>query len=154
MDVEAVLDDGCQLDLEGVVIDGLAAGDVNLQRGWFRPGEIANGNGAQPQGANDLLQVRGHAGVVGHRMGDREDVLLCLGAQRAVMFVGDGVEQGADARAVVVQSEIRGREQRRHLSSTLIEVGQDPDEVACFLGIGGDQHLLFEQAKQMGGKWP
>ena len=58
MDVEAVFDDGRQLHLEGVVIDGLVARDVGLQSGGLGASEIADRNRAQPQRAHDLLQVR------------------------------------------------------------------------------------------------
>ena len=62
--------------------------------------QVADSNGSQPQSAHDLLKVRGKVGVVGNRLGDRNDVLLGLRAQCAVVLVGDGVEQRADDPAI------------------------------------------------------
>jgi hypothetical protein len=64
VDVEAVLDDGRQLDLEGVVVHRLVARDVDLQRGRFGSSQIADSNRSQPQRADDFLQVRRKLGVV------------------------------------------------------------------------------------------
>ena len=146
MDVEAVLDDGGQLDLEGVVVHRLATGDVQLQRGGLRTGEVADGNRAQPQRADDFLQVWRNAGVVVPRFLHRDDVLLCLFAQRAMVLVGNRFEQRADARGVIVQPEVGGGEHRHGFATALVEVGEDADQVARFLRVGGDEHLFFEQA--------
>ena len=149
MDVEAVLDDGGQLDLEGVVIYRLATGDVQLQCGGIGSGEVAHGNRAQPQCADDFLQVWRNAGVVVPRLLHRDDVLLRLLAQRAVVLVGDGFEQRADPRGVVVQPEVGGGEHGHGLATALVEVGEDADQIARFLRVGGDEHLFFEQAQQV-----
>ena len=88
MNVEAVLDNGRQFDLKGIDIYRLAAGDVHLQRGRIGPGKIADGDGAQPQCAQDFLQVWGKVAVVVHRLRHRNDVVLRFFAQGAVVFVG------------------------------------------------------------------
>ena len=97
MDIEAVLDDGGQLNLKGVVVDGLVSRDVGLKSGGFRPGKIAHGNRTQPQRAQNFLQVGGEAGVHRHGLGDRNNVLLRLGAQGAMVLIRHRVEQCADA---------------------------------------------------------
>jgi hypothetical protein len=58
VDVETVLNNGRQFDLKSIVIHRLIAGDVQLQRGRLRSGEVAHGNRAKPQRADDFLQVR------------------------------------------------------------------------------------------------
>ena len=149
VDVEAVFNNRCQLHIEGVVIDGLAARDINLQGLRFRTGEVANGHGAQPHGTHDLLQVGCQSCVLTDRFGHRDNVLLRLGPQRAVMLVGHRVQQRTDARGVVIQPEVSSGEHRRGLATALIEVCKDANHVARFLRVRGDEHLLFQQAKQM-----
>ena len=89
------------------------------------------------------------AGVVVPRFLHRDDVLLRLLAQRAVVLVGDGFEQRADARGIVVQPEVSGSEHRHGLAPALVDIGEDADQVAGFLRIGGDENLFFEQAQQV-----
>ena len=120
-----------------------------MQRGGIGSGEVAHGNRAQPQCADDFLQVWRDAGVVVPRLLHRDDVLLRLLAQRAMVLVGDGFEQRADARGVVVQPEVGGGEHGHGLATALVEVGEDADQVARFLRVGGDEHLFFEQAQQV-----
>ena len=96
VDVKAVLDDGPQLDLERVVVDDFVARNVDLQRGWLRTSQVTDSNGSQPQRAHNLLKVWGKVGMVGHRFGDRNDILLSLRAQGAVVLVGDRIEQRTD----------------------------------------------------------
>ena len=98
--------------------------------------------------------MRDKVGVIGYRLGDRNNVLLGLRTQRTVMLVGDGVEQRADTRSIVIKSEVRSREHRCHFTAALVEVGEDANHVARFLRVGGNQHLFFKQAQQMRRKRP
>ena len=88
VNVEAVLNNRRQFHTEGVVIDGLVARDVHLQGLRLCTGQVADGDGTQPQGTDDLLQVGCQSCVLADRLGHGDDVLLRLGPQRAVMLVG------------------------------------------------------------------
>jgi hypothetical protein len=92
--------------------------------------------------------------VVVHRLGDRDDVVLGLLAQGAVVLVGDGIQQRADARGIVIQPEVSGREHGHGFATALVEIGQDANHVARFLRVSGDQHLFFKQAQQVRGIRP
>ena len=149
MDVEAVLDDGRQLDLKGVVVDGLSRVMSTCSVAGSAPARLPTAIERSHSAPTISCRCGTIAGVVVHRFVHRDDVLLRLLAQRAVVLVGDGVEQRADAGRVVVEPEVRGGEDRRALATALEEVGEDADQVARFLRVGGDQHLIFEQPQQM-----
>ena len=87
MDVEAVLDDGTQLNREGVVVQRGAAGDVGLQHRGLRPRVVADGNRAQPQRCHQFVQMRQRGVDIRHGVAHGDDVLLCLATQAAVFGI-------------------------------------------------------------------
>ena len=148
VDVEAVLHDHGELHPEGVVVERLSAREVDLQRRRFGAGHVADRQGPQPERAHDLRQVRhGRAGVR-HRVAHRGQVALRLFAQGRVVPVRHRVEQRGDAAPVVVEAEVGGGDQRA-VGVALEQVGEDADQVAGLLRLGGDQHLVFEELHEM-----
>ena len=57
VNIEAVLTDKRHLCGERVVVDGLAAGDVGLQFGWFGSVDFGNAQGAEPKGSDDVRRM-------------------------------------------------------------------------------------------------
>ena len=68
----------------------------------------------------------------------RDDVLLRLRAQHAVVLVRYGLQQRANTRGVIIQAKVSGGEHRHHLTTTFVKVGEDADQVARFLRIGSN----------------
>ena len=106
---------------------GLLSGDVHLKDGGFRAGHVCDGDGAQPKGADDFLQVRGLGGVIGHRFDHGCQIAERLFPQRPVLLVRHRIEQRADPRLLVVEPEIGCRQNRGGLASALEQIGEDAD---------------------------
>ena len=102
MDVEAVLNDGRQFDLKRVVINRVIPRDIDLQRRWLCPRQIADRNGSQPQCADNFLKMRSNAGLVWYRLRHGNDVLLRFCPQGPVMLIRYRVQQSSDAGCVVI----------------------------------------------------
>ena len=66
-----------------------------------------------------------------------------------MLLVRHRVEQRANACSVIVKAEVSRREDRSSFAPALEQVRQDANHVACFLRIGGYQHLVFEQLQQV-----
>ena len=92
VDVEAALLDGRQFGLEGVVVERLRPGDVDLEVGGVGPGDLVEGERAEPEGAHDLVKVRQRLGGVRHGFPQQFEVLERLAPQVFVQFVRHGVE--------------------------------------------------------------
>src|SRR5712692_10037517 len=66
MNVETVINNRAEFGLELVVVDGLVAGDVDLQLCWLRSSESIHRQRAQPQRTDDLCAVRHGCRSHGH----------------------------------------------------------------------------------------
>ena len=145
MDVEAVINDGAQFGLELVVVDGLVAGDVDLQFRWFRPGESIHRQGAEPESTDDLVAVRHGCRSHGHGVVDRFEIAHGLFPQVFVQLIGHGVQQGghplfsfASEKSAAVMIGCKGLWFLYRSTRILIRS-------RCFLGIGGNENLIVEQ---------
>jgi len=122
----------------GMTPFGLArAGEVKLQGSGVGTGLVPNGDGPQPEGSNQFLKMGHRLTAVLDCIHDGQDISLGDVPKGLMMLVGHGVQKGADARRVVVQPEIRRRQDGGTLTLSLEEVGQDANEITSLLGIRG-----------------
>jgi uncharacterized protein YecT (DUF1311 family) len=92
--------------------------------------------------------------VVNDRIADRLKIADSFRSQGLMLVVGDAVDQGADAGCIVLDVEIRRRQDRHFLAARLEQACQNADQVARVLRLGRDQDLVFEQLDELRGKWP
>ena len=60
-----------------------------------------------------------------------------------MLLIRDRVEQSADPGSIIVQFEIRRRQNWGLLSTTLEQTCQNADQVPRFLGVSGYKNLIF-----------
>ena len=145
MNVKTVINNRAKFGLELVVVDRLVAGDVDLQLRWFRSRESIHRQGTQPQGTDDLVAVRYGCHSHGHGVADGFEIAQGFFPQVFVQLVGHGVQQGSHAALLVRQREIGGGDNRVRGMVILVQVHENFDKVACFLGISGNEDLIVEK---------
>ena len=55
---------------------------------------------------------------------------------------------------MIVEAEVGDGDHPGSVGSRFEELGEDADEVARFLGLGGDEELVFEELEQVEGEGP
>ena len=68
----------------------------------------------------------------------------------SVKLIGDGTQERSNAAFFVGDIEVGGGDDRRLFATGFEQVNEDANEVAGFLRLRGDEHLVFEQAHQHG----
>ena len=91
--------------------------------------------------------------MIGDGIQYRRQIALRLVAEVGVVLVRHRVEQRRDTAALVVEAKI-SRGDHRAVAVAFEQVGEDADEVARLLRLGGDENLILEKLHEMGSEGP
>src|ERR1019366_1520653 len=105
---------------------------------------------AEPEGADNFRRMWNVNIWLWNRGTDGFKVAPCLFQEGPMNRIGDRTQQRCYAALVIRNVEVCCRDDGRLVTPRLKKVNEDADEVASFLRLGRDEHLIFEQVRQHG----